>query len=45
MKCPVCKAEVTLEAAKKSDKYQELIDFIKQKDEEEYNASRKTTIV
>lgn len=44
LNCPVCKTNITLETAQTTRKYYELIDFIKQKDEEEYNVSRKTTL-
>ncbi len=45
LKCPICNSEVTLESVKKCGEYNELVDFVKQKDEESFLSSRRSTYV
>ena len=39
-KCPVCNIEITMEAAKSCKRYVELVDFVKQKDEESFELEK-----
>jgi len=43
LKCPICKITLTLEAIESCGKYTELVNFVKQKDEESFLCSRKTS--
>lgn len=43
--CPICKNKITFEAIENCRKYNELVDFVKQKDEESFISSRKTSAI
>ena len=45
LKCPICKKLMTLELANASGKYSEMLDFVKQKDEESFLEGRRSTMV